>query len=126
MPVINHWEANGLCIEYSGTVSSPELFESVQELSSDPRFDSIRYILSDWGGSSPTQRTTDDIEKLTHYVNALAKTNPAIVNAVVTPPNDESRQALAAFYVMLAGDRPWKTDCFGSMAEARAWIENEL
>lgn len=126
MPVINHWEDNGLRIEYEGGVSNSELFESVQALSSDPRFDHIHYILSDWQNAIPVQRQPEDIEKLTHWVDALARSNPNIVNAVVTPADDESGLALAAFYCMLAEGRPWRTDCFTSTDEARVWIAEQV
>lgn len=121
MGVINNWEANGLYIQYIGHVSGAEMLAAALEVSGDPRFDDIRYVLSDWRQATETSITPDHIRELVAYVNAMAKSNPKIKNATVMY-DDEERKAKVALYGVLAEDSPWQIDFFDTIEEARAWI----
>lgn len=121
MSVKNNWEKNGLYIQYLDHVNGDEMLEAALKVSGDPRFDDIRYVISDWSRATTTAIDPEHVRTLVAYVNAMAKTNAKVRNATVMH-GDEERKATVALYGVLASDTPWDIDFFDTMEEARAWI----
>lgn len=125
MTYTNHWEQDGLYVDYGTHTSEAELLQSIDALSADPRFDHVHYIIGDWSRSAQAEFTSEYVEKLVAMIAVLAKSRPLICNAVVLPQHEDA-QAMAAFYVHLAEVLPWKVAWFRTLEEARAWIAEEL
>lgn len=125
MAVIHHWENWGLHTCYVGFNTGEELLSAALEVSGDPRFDQINYLIGDWSGSESSNITMEDVQKLASYIEAFSRSNSNILHPSVLPEG-ESRQAMVALYAMLTEDIPWTVTWFDTLEEARAWIESEL
>jgi hypothetical protein len=99
------------------------MVQAALKASGDRRFDQLRYVLCDWAHSERSEISLSDVEKLVACIQAMAQTNPHVVNAVVLP-RGETGQALVAFYVALTEDLPWRTEYFHDEADARNWIND--
>lgn len=122
MNIDYYWEKDGLYIVCSGTLPQARLMEEVRSASSDTRFDSARYLIVDLSKTGKVERSLEDIEQVTHYAQALMKTNPNIVHAIVLSQSDEARQALGAYYASLLKDLSWQVDAFLTAEEAVKWV----
>ncbi len=121
MAIIHNWEPNGLHTQYINATSGEQMIASALEISGDPRFDSLHYVIGDWSQSAQSGITAKEVELLAKHIAALCKTNPDILNPSILPKG-ESAQALVALYVSLTEDLSWKTDWFHTEEEAREWI----
>ena len=125
MPIENVWEPNGLHMLYTGELEGEEILSHVLRLASDPRIDSVKYIIGDFSGAKKLDADDKHVETLAAYNSALAKTNPSILNPTVLP-DGEFGQALVSLYVLITEDMPWQTEWFYSEREARNWITQTL
>ena len=126
MPIANTWEPEGLHMNYSGFNRGKDVLDHVLGLSSDPRLDSIKYIVGDFTHSTGLESTPEDVKMLTAYNKALSKINPNILNPTVMPINDTDTQALISLYVLITEDLPWDTCWVKSLSEAREWVAERL
>ena len=63
MPHSVHWEPEGVCVKFWGTVDSSEITAIYEEISSDARSDRIRFVLQDYlGASRSTGMTLSDVK----------------------------------------------------------------
>lgn len=79
MPLNQKWlPAERLHMTYHGKVTSKELVESTIGLSSDPRFDNLKSLISDWTdpGNANLQFAEDEIRQLVAHMRSLALSNP--------------------------------------------------
>ncbi len=124
MAIINKWEQRGLHTRYVGLTPAAELLSSAQGLTSDMRYDDLKYIIGDWSESESSDIEPEDIQELVALIKALSITNPRIINAVILPKDSEQGQALTSFYVLLTEDIAWPTKWFATIEDARDWIES--
>lgn len=120
MPYTLHWEPEGVLRRFHGQVTVAERQQSLAAICADPRFDRLRYAITDYLDVSEFGGTAQDTEEIAALHVAPLITNPGIVIAgVATHPvvlADIARfQALG-----LIGDQPYQV--FATVAEARAWI----
>ena len=125
MPVEHRWESKQLLhTYYTGKVTADDLINGALEIGSDPRFDDLRYIIGDWTKSTQSTITVEDVEHLSAYISAIAKSNPRIKNVTVMN-SVESRQALVSLYGMLTEQTTWEVNAFLTLKEAREWLSIE-
>jgi hypothetical protein len=63
MPHAVHWEPEGVCVKFWGTVDSSEITAIYEEISSDERSDRIRFVLQDYlGATRSTGMTLSDVK----------------------------------------------------------------
>ena len=124
MSIVHNWEKNGLYIQYLDHVTGEDMLDDALVVSGDPRFDNMRYVISDWTQATTTAIDTHHIHQLVAYVKAMARSNPKVKNATVMY-DDEDRKAMVALYGLLADDTPWKIDFFNTLEEARSWVAAE-
>lgn len=75
MTIIEDWDTDRILhIRYLEGMSSTEYFESILGLSSDPRFDQLKMLISDWSGLSSltSQVATEDVEKAMAFTKAIS------------------------------------------------------
>ncbi len=124
MAIDLEWESKQLLsMRYKGMVLGVDLLSVTLQISGDPRFDDLRYILSDWSNVKKTDVSVKDVKVLVAYATAMARTNDKIMNATVIS-EDEKGQALAAFYKDLTADISWQIKYFTNEPEARNWFMN--
>lgn len=123
MALESTWTGTGLIQKYVGDITGAELLQESLAVAEDPRFDALRYVITDWSESRDSSVSEEDVLKLAAYIKAMAKTNGRIRHATVLHRADNA-QALTSLYVMLASESPWQIAMFHSLAEAQAWVHN--
>jgi len=122
MPHTYTWEPEGLYRKFTGAISGEEILESNFTLHTDPRFQSIKYIINDF-----TEVTEYSIETAHTRVYALtdeiiSRTKGALkIALVVTHP---SLIALANNYREEMINNKFDCDIFKAIEDARAWIKH--
>ena len=120
MPYQLTWEPSGVYRRYSGDVSIAERRASLEEICSNPRFDDLRYSITDYLAVDKyevTKASTAEIAAL--HIGPLT-TNPRIVIAAVADRPDIVA-AIRDFMDLAFTNAPYRI--FGSVDEARQWIK---
>lgn len=120
-----NWEGKGLYIRYSGKLIGSEVLSAALQAGGDPRFDDLQYVIVNLVDAVESTMSPEDIRTLAAYNKAMGETNPRIKNAVVSYVGDESREALAVFYALLAEELPWEVEIFKSVEAARKWVKSK-
>ncbi|SMF54865.1 hypothetical protein SAMN02745866_03507 [Alteromonadaceae bacterium Bs31] len=120
--ISDHWIKNGelLLTRYIGMVCGQELIDGALHKSGDIRFDSVRYILSDWTQSTIVTISPEEIKALVSCLRPISKICPNAKMASIVNP-DPTGNALVAWYTFLADDLSWDVDIFTSVEEAENW-----
>lgn len=121
MAIHDIWESpTTLIVQYSGRVTGQELVESSLKKSGDDRFDDLQFIIADWTHIHEVDITPEDVKTLVACLRSISKINPHAMNATAIK-QDETGNALVAWYKFLADDLSWKIGIFHTVEEARAW-----
>ncbi|MEK8051889.1 hypothetical protein AACH10_16675 [Ideonella sp. DXS22W] len=121
MPYTLHWEApDGVLRRYTGRVTADERRESFERICADPRFDRLRYAITDYLGVTDYEVRAESTEEIAALHVAPLLTNPGIrIAAVATQP--AVLAAIAHFKALgFIGDQPYGV--FDTEAQARQWI----
>lgn len=116
----NIWEKHGVYRKYNGRVTGKEMRQAVEEVEGDARFESVRYVISDFLDVTEQDISPRDIEIIAAIDKAAAITNPDIKIAVVA--TTLAIQNMASMYIDLADDIPFVSKMFTSLDEAREWV----
>ena len=110
-----------LHINYCGTVTGKEVNQATLFKSGDPRFDDLKFIISDWRHAEHYNIDLNEIDELVAYLRIISKQCPYVKAASLTKP-DKSGNALAAYYIMLGEILPWEFEIFHTLEDAYAWF----
>lgn len=113
------WETRGAYKRFYGHVSDEELMQCLTMIESDPRFDSLRYVINDFLGVDSFAISEDCVLMISAIDNAASTSNPNIRIAVVA--TDLQIHALARLYA-LSPLNAYPTEVFLNTGEARAWL----
>jgi hypothetical protein len=119
MPFELIWEPRGVCRRYFGAVTVAERQRSFDLICGDPRFDALRYTITDYRevvDYEISEEATAEIAAL--HVGPLL-TNPNIVMAAVVT---DERIIAAIRHFMSLDFTPQPYEIFADEAAARAWI----
>jgi hypothetical protein len=122
MPYKLSWEPSGVYRQYFGDVSIAERRASFDAICSNPRFDNIKFAITDYlsvGEYEVTKNSTEEIAAM--HIGPL-KTNDRIVMAAVAVRPD----IIAAIHEFIGHSfttAPYRI--FSSVDEAREWIRSE-
>lgn len=123
MPYRLTWEPQGVCRTYFGDVSIAERRASFDAISADPRFDELRYVVTDYLAVQAYEVTPEATAEIAAMHIGPLFTNPHIlIAAVATRP--DVLAAINEFRSYRFTQAPYQV--FGTMAEARAWITRQL
>ena len=125
MPCRLYWEEpRGLCLRIEGDLGPPELVRVISALTSDPRFDDLRYLVLDLLETRPVGFEGDALEIM--MVAAAQDIGASITNAAfvrAAAATDPYVLDLLAEYGKIVG-RPYRV--FPTIAEAREWVRTRL
>lgn len=119
MPYQLTWEPEGAYRQYFGRVLIAERMASFDAICSDPRFDALRYCITDYLGA--TTYEVDEqatMEIAARHIGAVY-TNPGIVIAAVAI-DPVVIGAIEHFKALNFIRNPYRT--FPTLADARAWV----
>jgi hypothetical protein len=123
MPHSVHWQAEGVCVKFTGTIGSPEITATYEEISSDARSDRIRYILHDFlGASRSTSVTLSDVKVFValEMGASYGQAHPVWRAEVATDPS--ICDFLKYFRAVRTSPDPFQI--FATAEEARAWLNS--
>lgn len=113
------WEPGGVVRRHDGHVSIAERLKSLERICTDPRFDDLRFCITNYLGVLSFESTPEAVAELAAMHIAPARTNPNILIATIAVHPDAvvaERQFIALGYI----DLPHQL--FSTMDDARAWI----
>lgn len=119
MPFELFWEPAGVVRRHVGHVSIADRRRSLEQICNDPRFDDLRYSITDYLGALSYEATPEDTAETAALHIAPLRTNPNIVIATVAVL-PEAVAAARSFIALRYIEQPYEV--FSTMAEARAWI----
>lgn len=114
------WEARGVYKRFTGFVSYEEYARTQEEVLSDPRVDSIRYVINDLLEVEGYSVTRDQVEYLAAFNRGTSFSNPRIrIAYVVKTP--------AARLLVKAGSMISSLTLkdFSTLEAARDWVAEE-
>jgi hypothetical protein len=113
------WETRGARKRFFDHVTDAELMRSVEDIESDPRFDSVRYVVNDFLAVASFSVSEENVLTISAIAGAASISNPNIKVAIVA--TDTGVLALAELYA----DSPlntYPTRIFTNMDAARDWV----
>ncbi len=122
MPVQLVWETRGVYRRYAGDVTIRERLESFNAICADPRFDELRYAITDYRAAREYEIDAHETELIAAMHVAPLRTNPRIVMAAVAERPDIVA-AIRHFIALGFTSQPYCI--FGTLDEARAWVATQ-
>ena len=119
MPCTITWEPKGVYSKFAGAVGIDDLFQMMRSVAADPRFDDIRYQITDFLDVSNQALTPEEIEEAAALDFAHSLSNPRFLHAAVA--QDARVLALLRHWVSVSAT-PERIACFTTVEEARRWI----
>ncbi len=120
MPYRIRWEGHGVYRRFFGVVTAAEFLQAYDEMSSDIRFEGIRYIISDYLECTPGPDLTEkELEAFAKLERVRFYDSPDTVQATVA--SDPRTLKYARYYESLRIS-PYCMGTFPTVAEARKWV----
>lgn len=121
MPFDLTWEPRGVLRRYHGDVTIDERRRSFDLICGDPRFDDLRYAITDYLDVRTYEITRQATAEIAALHIAPLRTNPHIVVAAVAV-DPRIIEAIEHFIALGFTDQPYRI--FATQGEARAWIDS--
>lgn len=119
MPYRLTWEPSGVYRAYFGDVTIAERRASFDAICSDPRFDDLRYTITDYLAVHTYEATSDATAEIAALHIGPLRTNPGIVMAAVTDRSD-IMAAIEDFKRCGFTAAPYRV--FRLLDDARRWV----
>ena len=120
MPYRLRWEGHGVYRRFFGEVTAAEFLQAYDEMTSDLRYDGIRYIISDYLDCQPgSDLTKRDLKAFAELERSRFYDSPDTVQAMVA--SDPRTLEYVRYYESL-GVSPYCMGTFTNVADARRWI----
>ena len=120
MPYQLTWEAAGVDRRYLGDVTIAERRASFDAICGDPRFDNLRYTITDYLAVDAYEVSRDATAEIAVLHVAPLRTNPRIVMAAVAVRPDIVA-AIQTFVALRYTAAPYRI--FPTLDEARRWAD---
>jgi hypothetical protein len=121
MPFELIWEPRGVYRRYFGDVSIVQRRQSFDRICADPRFDDLRYAITDYRDVESYEITDHATEEIAALHIAPLRTNPNIIIAAVV--TDERIIASIRHFISLRFiTQPYRI--FATIEEARLWVSD--
>ena len=119
MPYKLFWEPSGVYRQYLGDVTIVERRESFDAICGDPRFDDLRFTITDYLAVGAYEITAEATAEIAALHIAAVRTNPRIAIAAVAVRPDIV-EAIREFIGYRFTAAPYRI--FSSLSEARRWL----
>jgi hypothetical protein len=120
MPYTLRWEGHGVYRRFFGVISAAEFLQAYEEMCEDPRYDGIRYLISDYLEAEPGPDITErDLKAFAELERLRFYDSPDTVQATVA--TSPKTLAYVRYYESLRIS-PYCMGTFSTVAEAREWI----
>jgi hypothetical protein len=122
MPFELSWEHRGVVRRYFGDVTADERRRSFDLICADPRFETLRYSITDYLDVGQYEITDDNTAETAALHIAPLLTNPAVVVAAVAV-DARIVAAIEHFIALKLITQPYRI--FATVDAARAWIAGQ-
>ncbi|MES2714547.1 MAG: hypothetical protein V4795_02200 [Pseudomonadota bacterium] len=122
MPFTLAWEPGGVYRRYVGRVTAKERERSFDLICGDPRFDDLRFSITDYLAVDDYEISADATEEIAARHIAPLRTNPHIVIAAVVV---DARIIAAIEHFIALRFIAQAYRIFATVDEARAWIAEQ-
>jgi hypothetical protein len=119
MPYSLTWEPAGVYKKFTGEVTGAELLQSVLEVSSDARFGSSQYEVSDYLDADNTDFSQDALNEVRAVRIGSFMNNPRIKVAIVTHDTEIQQRIYSTIAARLTLHQ---TKVFNAVADANTWL----
>jgi hypothetical protein len=119
MPYSLTWEPRGLVRRYHGDVTIDERRRSFEAICGDPRFDDLRYTITDYLEVRQYEVTPQATLEIAAFHLGPYRSNPNIRIAAVAVRADVLA-AIHEFRALRIAPQPYEV--FGTLHEARQWV----
>lgn len=123
MPYQASWKDRGVYVRFWGNPTRTDLFSAVDEVAADPRFDDIRFRISDFTGLTSLDIDSQDIRVVSAMTIAHRLTNPRMLDVSIADAPEI--QALLADW-KATHPAPHLAAIVPTKEAARHWIANHL
>ncbi len=123
MPFDLAWEPRGIYRRYYGRVTIAERQQSFERICADPRFDDLRFTITDYLGVESYEITEQATMEIAAMHVGPTRTNPRIVIAAVAT-DERVIEAIRHFISLQFIAQPYRI--FATEGAARAWITMQL
>lgn len=118
------WEKHGVLFRHSGTVTGEEVAKLNDIMYADPRFDSIRYQISDYTQVKKNLVGLSSARIIGTLDKSSASWNHSMLNIVITTDKDFI-PVVDAYFKTLEGTG-WECRIFTTPEEAYTWIHHQI
>lgn len=115
------WEPHGVIKHFYGKVTDQDMMQSVIETESDPRFDSLHYVINDFLECTAYAVSGNTVDQIAVIDRGASYTNSHIRIAVVSSAPEII--SLATRYAR-SPVSAYETRVFPTLEEARAWLDD--
>jgi hypothetical protein len=123
MPIDTTWEPRGVLRRFTGAISVTERRTSFRQICADPRFDDLRYMITDYSGVTAFEWSDESPSEIACLYVGPALTNPNFAIVAVTDRPD-FLAAIAGVKASGLVEAPYVA--LPTMAAARQWIAEWL
>ena len=113
-----NWEKDGVYWKYTGEVSGMEVMNACVSIYGDPRFDTLKYKLSDFADVKSMSITDADLKKIAFQDKAAELSNPYVKSAIVMTLESHLGEKFASYF----DDSNWEVEVFPNMDLANKWL----
>jgi len=114
----------GVVLLSQGIVSGPELTNAVKSVYASPRFEQLKYWISDMSGRTEFLPSTDEINRLVEMDKVQVLRNPDMV--IIFVAKHKLEYGLARMVQLMSEDKAYKTMVFSDRSEADCWLKDNL
>lgn len=123
MPYEIDWQDEGQVNRFTGHVTGAELVRYLEEVSADPRFDDIRFSITDWSLVSSGDVTAKDLAYFAALSSAHRLSNPKVLEVEIAP-QPALREMVRKWRA--AHPAPHLVALVSTRDEALRWVEANL
>lgn len=118
------WGENYIHIQYEGEVDLNEMIGMNGLISRNPKYNSLKYNISDFLGVTNLNISKKDIETLSAFHEIPSISNPNLKLVVVSDNNDIREKVLQ--YINLMKNNEWEVKLFDNLEASMEWGKQKL
>lgn len=121
MPHSIHWEPDGVCVKFTGTVIAEEIVRLYEAMSGDHRSDGLKYVLTDYlGANRSTGMTLTDVKGFAALEHGASYGSAGRVWRAAVATDPSICDFLKYFKAVRTSSDPF--EIFATQQEAREWL----
>ncbi len=123
MPYSLVWEPDGVLVQFSGSLTAPELIHSTRQVQADSRFDESRYVINDLSAITEHHLSDEVLRELSAINYGAYASQPNCRIIYVTTDEVLAGQLLA---ILMAPEMAsYEVATWPTVTDARDWLDSQ-